>query len=84
MDGFVSFLAPDNLDPIDDEGDFELFNSQVDDLIHAWLRRYIEIYEPDYVFDEVVDNIGAIRISDESIMFQLLNPYTDKYEDFSF
>jgi len=69
------------LDPIDNEA-VTLLIIQTNELIHTWLRRYIGMYYPKYSFEEIVESIKIIHVSDEIIEFRIFDPHNRKYESF--
>lgn len=84
MNGFLSFLAQDSQNPLQDEGDFDVFQAQVEDLVFAYLRRHIRTYRPSYTFEQVRDNILSTDVADDFITFTLRLPDTGAIECFGF
>jgi hypothetical protein len=67
MQSFHSFLSPEALDPFDSIEASDEFFSGVDELIYLWLKKYIEMYNPGFTFDEVVATINSVSVTDELI-----------------
>ena len=84
MNWFLTFLTRDGTNSLVNEEDFEIFSSEVDDLVHIWLKKYIDIYKPGYTFDEVANSIWSITVLDKTIEFTFFNPYINIYESFGF
>lgn len=47
-----------------------------------WLRRYVDMYNPKYSFEEIIESVKIIRVSEEIIEFRILDPHSRKYENF--
>jgi hypothetical protein len=84
MDSFLSFLGSNNSHPLSTEEDFDTFSEDVDVIITVWLREYIRIYDPGYTAEEAMKNIISINVTDDSIAFTFINPYSHIIEEMIF
>ena len=92
MGGFLSFFIGDNSDSIfygkeEESSDKEILDFllvQAEELIGIWMRRYIEMYDPQYTFEQISESIDIINITDTSIEFSITLPFTGLKEVFQF
>ena len=55
MDSFLSFLGPDNSNPLSIQEDFDVFNEDLNAIIAVWLGKYIRMCDPGYTVEEIID-----------------------------
>jgi len=83
MQNFHSFLS-DKADPFNDEEGLKDLVQHINNLVHFWLKRNIEVTKPWYTFEMVVDSIKISSITDKIAKFTIKNPHTKLREYFEF
>ncbi|EKD29953.1 MAG: hypothetical protein ACD_78C00201G0008 [uncultured bacterium (gcode 4)] len=89
-DGFISFLTWEDVDSFSVKDrvksltpeDIALITTHTKDIIHTWICRYIEMYDPGYTFDEIVGSIKITYVSDGFVKFKIFDPHNRIYENF--
>lgn len=84
MDSFLSFLSLDDSNTLSNQEDFDIFDEDLNAIIAVWLGTYIRIYDPGYTVEEVMKNIISRKVTDDSVTFSFMNPYSHMVEEMRF